>query len=152
LPIVPGAIYRLTPKAATGRAIDVVGNGGNGTCTICYTWTGNQNQRWKVVKVEDNWYKLVAQHIPGTFTTAGMALDASTVDGNGIIHVKVKTDNGSNEQKWQVIQSSVAGTYLIQPKSATGTRLTASTTANGTEVVCKGLTYADDQRWILDSL
>lgn len=152
LPIIPGAIYRLTPKTATDRAIDVIGAGGNGTNTICYTWTGSDNQRWKVVRVDGTWHKLVAEHMPGAYGTAGMVLDASTYDSNGNIQVKVKTDTGSTAQQWQFIPSAVAGTYLIQPRSATSSRLTAASTANGAAVICKGTTSADDQRWILDSL
>jgi PA14 domain./Ricin-type beta-trefoil lectin domain. len=144
--VIANAIYRFTPKIATGKCIEAK-NGGttDGTEAVMDNWNSKAWQKWQPVDVGSGYFKLIPQHaltkvmeINGGFTTNGTK-------------VQISSDTGSSRQRFQFIDVG-QGWFEIHPQSALGSVLDVKggSTANGTSVDLFQDSNMDQQRWRLD--
>jgi len=144
--IVNNAIYRLTPKLALTRSLDVSGQlAADGTQVQIWDWLNQNNQKWKLTDVGSGYYKLVPQHA----TTKALDVNgAASADGTKI---QIWTDNSSTAQKWKILDMG-GGYYKLQPQCAPASclDLKASSTTNGTIVQLYTDNATDAQRWKLE--
>jgi hypothetical protein len=143
---IPNAIYRLTPKLATGRSMEVP-NGGtaDGTQVDIKDWKAATYQKWQAIPVGSNYFKLVPQHatskvleVNGGYTTNGTK-------------IQIATDNGASRQRFTFANQG-QGWFEIQPLSAPASvlQLKGGASGNGTAVQLNQDTGTDGQRWRLD--
>jgi hypothetical protein len=145
-PVQSGAIYRLTPKIATGRAAQARGAGtGDGTQIEIWDWSAGNHQKWRITDVGSGYYKLTAQHITSKVLDVN---GGGSADGTKI---QIWQDNSSAAQKWKVVDMG-GGFFKLQPQCAPGSCLDVQTsgTANGTVVQLYGDNGTDAQRWRLE--
>jgi|GEM_PF-487439 len=141
-----GAIYRLTPKMALTRSLDIIGGGtADGTGAQIWDWAGNLQQKFQLTDVGGGYYKLTPQHA----TTKALDVNGATsADGTKI---QIWTDNGTGAQKWKFVDMG-GGFYKVQPQCAPNSCLdvTGAQTGNGTLVELWTDNGGDNQRWKLE--
>jgi len=144
--IISGAIYRLTPKIATTRCLDVSGAGtADGTQIHIWDWLNANNQKWRVTDVGSGYYKLVPQHA----TTK--ALDVNGAGSANGTKIQIWADNGTSAQRWRIVDMG-GGFFKLQPQCAPSSCLDVanSGTGNGTLVQLWTDNGTEAQRWRLE--
>src|SRR5204863_1739456 len=77
--VIANALYRLTPKIATGKCAEAQGGGtADGTVADINNWNSKAWQKWQAVDAGSGYSKLIPQHaltkvleVNGGFTTNG---------------------------------------------------------------------------------
>lgn len=102
--LVDGAIYKITALASlpNGPVVEITGNQTTEGAQIQqWWWFPNNGQKWKLVKIDTEYYKLVSM-------TSNKCLQApSTTPG---VILTQGTDNGSDFQRWKI---EYTGNYLF---------------------------------------
>jgi endoglucanase len=145
-PVQSGAIYRLTPKLVSTRAVQARGAGtADGTQAEIFDWSAGNHQKWRATDVGGGYYKLTVQHITSKVLDVN---GAASADGTKI---QIWQDNSSTAQKWRIVDMG-GGFFKLQPQCAAGSCLDLQTsgTANGTIVQLYGDNGTDAQRWKLE--
>ena len=144
--IVSGGVYRITPKLALSKALDVSGvSTSNGAQVHIWDWLNGANQRWSLTDVGNGLHKLTPQH------AASKALDVNaSLTGDGT-KIQIWDANGSKAQRWTITDTG-GGFYKLQPECAPGSCLdvNGSGTANGTVTQLWSDNGSDAQRWKVD--
>jgi hypothetical protein len=141
----PGT-YRLTPKVATGSALDVPNSSTtDGTQLQIWAWGGGSNQKFNIIDVGGGYYKLQLSYA----TTKVVDVNGSG-SANGT-KVQLWGDNGSAAQKWKIVDMG-GGYYKLQPQCALSSCLDVNggNPANGTKVQIWSDNSSDAQRWKLE--
>jgi hypothetical protein len=144
--LIPNAIYRFTPKLATGRSMEVTsGATADGSQVALRDWKATAQQKWQAVALGSNYFKLVPQHaltkvleLNGGFATNGTK-------------IQIATDNGSPRQRFQFVNTG-QGWFKIQPQPAPGSVLDLKNgnSSNGTAVQLNQDLGTNPQLWRLD--
>ncbi len=143
-----GLFYRLTPKIATGSALDIVAaNTANGTQADIWGWSGGSNQTFRLDSLGHGYYRLVPGHaldksldVPGATNVNGTVLD-------------IWGSNTTAAQYWKLVYD-YGGYYKLKPKCAPSSVMNVSgfNPANGTSaIIWREATGAggDNERWSL---
>jgi predicted alpha-1,6-mannanase (GH76 family) len=141
--ITDNAIYRLTPKIATGSALDIAG-AGNGSLAEIWTWNTGNNQKFKLTSLGYGYYRLIPQHA----TAASLDITGASSANNTAI--EIWTSNSSTAQAFKMVYD-YDGYYKLKPKCAPSScvNVTAGNTANGTKCVLWPESNGDNERFSL---
>jgi predicted alpha-1,6-mannanase (GH76 family) len=143
-----GTSYRLTPKIATGSALDIAGAGTtNGTGADISTWSSGPHQIFRVDALGRGYYRLVPTHATGSSLDVPGAANA---DGTVL---DIWGTNTTAAQYWKLVYD-YGGYYKLKAKCAPARVMNVSGfgTANGTPVILwHEATGAggDNERWTL---
>ncbi|MGW8350912.1 glycosyl hydrolase family 95 catalytic domain-containing protein [Streptomyces wedmorensis] len=133
--------YRLVNRAS-GKALDVANEStGNGAPVIQWSWTGGDNQRWRLEPNYDGSFRLSNVHSgkvldnPGASTTHGQPLDQWT-------------DTDSPNQWWKLVPSGTTGHYhLVNVSSGLRMDVANGSTADGAAIVQSPAAASAAQEW-----
>jgi hypothetical protein len=144
--VIGNAIYRLTPKVATGKCMEVKsGATADGSEAEISNFNNKLWEKWQALDAGNGYFKLVPQHAPtkvleinGGFTTNGT-------------RVQISTDTGSARQHFKFVDMG-QGWFKIQPESAPASVIQVKGGGNGNGVPVE--LFEDNstapQRWRLD--
>jgi hypothetical protein len=142
-------IYRLTPKAAPQRALNVRDNGtANGTAIDVRAAAFTLNQRWQIEKQADGSFKIKAW--PGR-TDVSQVMDLNAWATSNGAAVTTWQDAGSQNQRWY-FEALDDGWWRITPAISTDKCLEVYGTAaaEGSPVDIWGFWGGANQMWRLD--
>ncbi len=140
-------IYYIRLKNS-GKYLAVEGSGtAINTNVVQETFTGEDNQKWKIVQTSDGYYYLRPLYI------LGMSLDVSNgASGNG--NIAIHTNNGSDAQKFHITPQGNY-TYQLIGKCFSDKRVVSVSNSgsqnNVTITVASGTNNAD-QEWYLEDV
>jgi len=141
---VDNGTYRITPRNATGKCLDVNGGPGavgDGANVQIWNYAGGANQKWSLTHIADGIYEIKALH-------SGKCLD---VNGGGSwngVNVQQWTDTDGIPQRWK-IQPADGGYYRLIPQTNTAMALEVSGagTADGANVDIWTYNGASNMQW-----
>lgn len=125
-----GSDYKIITAINNSSALDVSGNGtADGTPVILYSPHTGNNQKWKITKVDDQYYSIQPLHAP---TKALSVKDGGTANSTP---TEIKTYTGANSQKWK-INATGDGYYRLVPAHASNRQLDVNggSSANSTPI------------------
>jgi hypothetical protein len=134
-------IYRITPYAAAGSALDVPGTPADGTHLNIWSWNGGNQQKFNFVDVGGGYYKIQCMNDTSRVVDAYGTNDGATIG--------IWTDNGGSNQKWQVV-SVGGGWYNLKPQSASSKAIdnAGGNPANGNQqVLWTSSSSNNNQKW-----
>ena len=102
-------VYEFHSILNTSKVIYVAkGSTKNGTNIILYTSKNGNNQRFKVIKGCDGWYKIVAMQ-------SDKVLDVAGGKKGKAVNIQLWEDNGTDAQLWRFYRAA-SGQYYIKNK------------------------------------
>jgi regulation of enolase protein 1 (concanavalin A-like superfamily) len=137
------ATYRLVPKVAQNKAMDVAGAGtANGTQVQIWDWADINQQKWQFTDAGGGYCRLTPLHAPSK------GLDVSGAGTGEGSKVQIWDWADVSQQKWRFV-SLGDGWYKIQPAHAPTMVLDVQGqgTGNGTKVQLWSDQNVDGQRW-----
>lgn len=114
--LIDGAIYRIRGQSSlpAGPVVEVTGNStAEGQQIQQWSWFPNNGQKWKLVKVDSAYYKLVN-------VTSNKCLKSPSATSGAIL--QQGTDDGSDAQRWAITYSGSNNVYSLVNK-ATGMKM-----------------------------
>ncbi|MBI5233727.1 MAG: RICIN domain-containing protein [Deltaproteobacteria bacterium] len=134
--------YRTMKTKHSGKCVDVWG-GSSGNNANIHQWDchGGDNQKWKLVPDDGDYYQIVAKH-------SGKCIDGAG-DGNASNILQYECNYG-NKQKWKLI-SKGGGYYQLQSKNS-GRCMDESTGSNnnGGNIHQWDCHDGNNQKWLMD--
>ncbi|MBS7564797.1 RICIN domain-containing protein [Mucilaginibacter sp. Bleaf8] len=134
-------IYRLTPKMASGSALDI-----DMTSKLAdiWVWGGGSNQKFKIVPLNYGYYRLV----PQSATT--MSLDVAGNSNANDTPIQIYTANNNSSQYFKLVYD-YDGYYKLKPRCAPSScvNVKGAGTANGTKCVLWQESFVDNERWLM---
>lgn len=136
----PTTYYRIVNRNSA-KVLDVNGaSTTDGTAIIQWTWSGANNQQWRLVDVGNGYHQILNRN-------SGDALDvnqSSTVDGTAIIQWPW---NGGNNQQWQIIDNGGGYYRIINRNSGDALDVNQGSTANGASIIQWPWSGGNNQQW-----
>ncbi|WP_162276850.1 glycoside hydrolase family 76 protein [Mucilaginibacter pedocola] len=132
-------IYRLTPKIATGSALDIAMST---SLADIWGWNAGNNQKFKIVPVNYGYYRLV----PQSLTTSSLDVNGGSNANNTPIQIYAANNNASQYYK---LVYDYDGYYKLKPRCAPSScvNVQGGATANGTKCVLWQESFGDNERW-----
>ena len=134
------AYYRLVNRNS-GLVLDVNGaSTTNGATVIQWSWSGGNNQQWRIEGTGSGYYRLVNRN-------SGQVLDVSggsTTDGAQVIQWPW---NGGNNQQWRIEEVGSGYYRLINRNSGDALDVNAGSTVNGAQVIQWPWNGGNNQQW-----
>ncbi len=146
-----GAWYRLTPRHATGMALDV--NGGsqsNGANVQIWTWLAGTNQEWQFQATDSGYYRIVPRSDPAECLDISGGQGA-TANGTPVQQWAYNGAGGTNQQ-WR-LDATDSGYYRLTPRNASVESLdvNGASSTNGTQVQIWQYVGGSNQQWMLQA-
>jgi hypothetical protein len=140
--VVANGTYRITPRHATDKGLDVAGHGTtDGTNVLQWTYSGGNNQRWTLTHLGNNVYQIIG-------VESGKALEVASTSTTAGTNVDIRTYTGATNQRWTLTATS-GGFFRVTPVSSSGSALdvAGNSTADGANVQQWTTTGANNQQW-----
>lgn len=115
--LIDGAVYRLRGVSSLpgGPVVEVTGNSTAENAKIQqWGWFPNNGQKWKLVKVDATYYKLIN-------VTSNKCLESPSATSGDIL--QQATDDGSDSQLWAIAYSSGSTNLFSLTNKATGMKM-----------------------------
>ncbi|AZI26371.1 hypothetical protein EA772_13835 [Pedobacter sp. G11] len=137
--LIDGATYRIRGISAlpSGPVVEVTGNSMSENAMIQqWSWFPNNGQKWKLIKVDATYYKLV------NLSSSKCLKSPSSTPGDVLVQ---GTDDGSDAQRWAINFSAANNGYALTNKatgmkmvvdpenSVPGTKIRQKSTVTGTQ-------------------
>lgn len=137
--LIDSGIYRIRGLSSmpSGPVVEVTGNStAEGAQIQQWGWFPNNGQRWKLIKIDATYYKLIN-------VTSSKCLESPSGTSGDIL--QQGTDDGTNSQRWAIsysgnnnvfslINKATSMKMVIDPESSTlGAKIRQKTTVTGTQ-------------------
>lgn len=137
--LIDGGIYRLRGLSSlpSGPVVEVTGNTtAENTLLQQWSWFPNNGQKWKLVKVDATYYKLIN-------LTSNKCLQSPNATSGA--QLRQHTDDGTDSERWAISYSSANDAYtltnkatglamVVDPDNATpGTKIRQKSSVTGTQ-------------------
>lgn len=140
------ATYRITPKIASSKALEI-GGATSGSTSQIWTWNNGGNQKFNVISLGYGYYRLVPQH------STGNSLDVEFGSAANNTRIIMYTTNANSSQAFQLVYD-YDGYYKLKPRCAPSScvNVTGGNTADGTDCVLWQESNSDNERFTFNKL
>ncbi len=149
---VAGKWYRLSPRHAPSKCLDVSGGPGSTTNgTVIHTWEyyAQPNQQWTFQPTDSGFYRLTPRNASGSCADVSGGPNPAP-NGTG---VNLWAWYGSANQQWK-LESAGSGYYRLTPRNQTSRCMDVAgvSTANGAPIIIYDSLGSSNQQWKLDEV